>query len=291
MMSLAAAPFRHHPCGKQRLSDCAARFDRKGEVPLGARQDSCSAAPGSEAPALFGRAGCARRKARGGGAAGAGGRRLRISPAGIVRLRHRRPAGVRGRRRPSGERRRLPRPGCAFQASPNQTPDRDFYLLRKLLNLIPEDGFRANTVFASLFLLAGPMPLSYMPLVVPAAGSNKVPAEAGAPDRLCQVAARPFLVGMAVLGDFEFPSLRRSAAARAGSRPPAEEGGRGELPRSRAHRLPPSGGAEGLGAEAGRALAGRQPGWPGRPPAEGRSGATSPSASRRAGSSTPRSWT
>ena len=65
--------------------------------------------------------------------------------------------------------------GYGLVLAPNQTPDRDFYLIQKLCNLVPEDGFHINTVFSSVFFLLGILPVIYTSLIIPAAQSkNKV---------------------------------------------------------------------------------------------------------------------
>lgn len=64
-----------------------------------------------------------------------------------------------------------------FVLSPNQTPNRDFYFLRKLLNLEGDDGFQMNPVLVSLWYIMGLWPLVYCMLLLPTGRSskNKVP--------------------------------------------------------------------------------------------------------------------
>ncbi|XP_020231115.1 uncharacterized protein LOC109811714 [Cajanus cajan] len=60
-----------------------------------------------------------------------------------------------------------------FFLTPNQTPSRDFYFLKKLLNLIGEDGFRMNEVLVSLWYIMGLWPLVYSMLLLPTGRSSK----------------------------------------------------------------------------------------------------------------------
>ncbi|TVU06495.1 hypothetical protein EJB05_49715, partial [Eragrostis curvula] len=60
-----------------------------------------------------------------------------------------------------------------FQLSPNQTPYRDTYFLKKLLNLQGDDGFRMNEVLVSLWYIMGLWPLVYSMLLLPTARSSK----------------------------------------------------------------------------------------------------------------------
>nr|ABK25829.1 unknown [Picea sitchensis] len=64
-----------------------------------------------------------------------------------------------------------------FVLSPNQTANRDFYFLRKLLNLEGDDGFQMNPVLVSLWYIMGFWPLVYSMLLLPTGRSskNKVP--------------------------------------------------------------------------------------------------------------------
>jgi len=190
MMSPATAPFRLRPFVEKRPSGCAcagaSRLRRKGATPLDGGRDLSSAAPGSAARARL--AESRPRAKEDAGEESPQGRRAAASAfPGGNRPSEASAPGWRSRATPP----RLAsiadflRPGQALPVSPSQAPDRDFYLLRKACNLIPEDGFHANAVSASLFFLAGLMPLVCSPLAVPAARSNgKVPAEAGAADRL-----------------------------------------------------------------------------------------------------------
>ncbi|KAK9285022.1 hypothetical protein L1049_024204 [Liquidambar formosana] len=60
-----------------------------------------------------------------------------------------------------------------FNLAPNQTPSRDEYFLRKLLNLKGDDGFRMNEVLVSLWYIMGLWPLVYSMLLLPTARSSK----------------------------------------------------------------------------------------------------------------------
>ncbi|KAI8552204.1 hypothetical protein RHMOL_Rhmol06G0247900 [Rhododendron molle] len=60
-----------------------------------------------------------------------------------------------------------------FNLTPNQTPSRDEYFLRKLLNLKGDDGFRMNEVLVSLWYIMGLWPLAYSMLLLPTARSSK----------------------------------------------------------------------------------------------------------------------
>eukprot|EP01018_Ginkgo_biloba_P024619 Gb_40012 [translate_table: standard] len=64
-----------------------------------------------------------------------------------------------------------------FFLSPNQTPYRDVYFLRKLLNLEGDDGFQINQVLVSLWYVMGLWPVVYSMLLLPSGRSskNKVP--------------------------------------------------------------------------------------------------------------------
>ncbi|TQD75909.1 hypothetical protein C1H46_038540 [Malus baccata] len=53
--------------------------------------------------------------------------------------------------------------------SPNQTPSRDMYFLKKLLNLKGDDGFRMNEVLVSVWYIMGLWPLVYSMLMLPTA--------------------------------------------------------------------------------------------------------------------------
>ncbi|KAJ0111347.1 hypothetical protein Patl1_01806 [Pistacia atlantica] len=54
-----------------------------------------------------------------------------------------------------------------FNLSPNQTPSRDIYFLKKLLNLKGDDGFVMNEVLVSLWYIMGLWPLVYSMLLLP----------------------------------------------------------------------------------------------------------------------------
>ncbi|MBA0704756.1 hypothetical protein Golax_016995, partial [Gossypium laxum] len=54
-----------------------------------------------------------------------------------------------------------------FNLSPNQTPSRDMYFLKKLLNLKGDDGFRMNEVLVSQWYIMGLWPLVYSMLLLP----------------------------------------------------------------------------------------------------------------------------
>ncbi|KAK7273457.1 hypothetical protein RIF29_14507 [Crotalaria pallida] len=60
-----------------------------------------------------------------------------------------------------------------FFLSPNQTPSRDVYFLKKLLNLKGDDGFRMNEVLVSLWYIMGLWPLTYSMLLLPTGRSSK----------------------------------------------------------------------------------------------------------------------
>ncbi|KAL2327175.1 hypothetical protein Fmac_020602 [Flemingia macrophylla] len=60
-----------------------------------------------------------------------------------------------------------------FLLTPNQTPSRDLYFLKKLLNVIGDDGFRMNEVLVSLWYLMGLWPLAYSMLLLPTGRSSK----------------------------------------------------------------------------------------------------------------------
>ncbi|KAJ7964676.1 Cardiolipin synthase N-terminal [Quillaja saponaria] len=60
-----------------------------------------------------------------------------------------------------------------FFLTPNQTPSRDMYFLKKLLNLKGDDGFRMNEVLVSLWYMMGLWPLVYGMLLLPAGRSSK----------------------------------------------------------------------------------------------------------------------
>ncbi|XP_054775825.1 uncharacterized protein LOC129284385 isoform X2 [Prosopis cineraria] len=57
--------------------------------------------------------------------------------------------------------------------APNQTPSLDMYFLKKLLNLIGDDGFRMNEVIVSLWYLMGLWPLVYSMMLLPTGRSSK----------------------------------------------------------------------------------------------------------------------
>ncbi|KAB2022543.1 hypothetical protein ES319_D07G219200v1 [Gossypium barbadense] len=60
-----------------------------------------------------------------------------------------------------------------FNLSPNQTPSRDMYFLKKLLNLKGDDGFRMNEVLVSKWYIMGLWPLVYSMLLLPTGRSSK----------------------------------------------------------------------------------------------------------------------
>ncbi|KAF3445285.1 hypothetical protein FNV43_RR14980 [Rhamnella rubrinervis] len=60
-----------------------------------------------------------------------------------------------------------------FILAPNQTPSRDMYFLKKLLNLKGDDGFRMNEVLASLWYIMGLWSLMYSMLLLPTGRSSK----------------------------------------------------------------------------------------------------------------------
>ncbi|XP_027939720.1 uncharacterized protein LOC114193923 isoform X3 [Vigna unguiculata] len=60
-----------------------------------------------------------------------------------------------------------------FFLTPNQTPSRDLYFLKKLLNLKGDDGFRMNEVLVSLWYIMGLWPLVYSMLLLPTGRSSK----------------------------------------------------------------------------------------------------------------------
>ncbi|OMO89651.1 hypothetical protein COLO4_19642 [Corchorus olitorius] len=60
-----------------------------------------------------------------------------------------------------------------FNLTPDQTPSRDLYFLKKLLNLKGDDGFRMNEVLVSLWYIMGLWPLVYSMLLLPTGRSSK----------------------------------------------------------------------------------------------------------------------
>ncbi|XP_022771654.1 uncharacterized protein LOC111314494 [Durio zibethinus] len=60
-----------------------------------------------------------------------------------------------------------------FNLAPNQTPSRDLYFLKKLLNFKGDDGFRMNDVLVSLWYIMGLWPLVYSMLLLPTGRSSK----------------------------------------------------------------------------------------------------------------------
>ncbi|KAE8685877.1 hypothetical protein F3Y22_tig00111088pilonHSYRG00070 [Hibiscus syriacus] len=60
-----------------------------------------------------------------------------------------------------------------FNLTPDQTPSRDMYFLKKLLNLKGDDGFRMNEVLISLWYIMGLWPLVYSMLLLPTGRSSK----------------------------------------------------------------------------------------------------------------------
>ncbi|XP_057526912.1 uncharacterized protein LOC130806037 isoform X1 [Amaranthus tricolor] len=60
-----------------------------------------------------------------------------------------------------------------FNLCPNQTPSRDLYFLKKLSNLVGDDGFRMNQVLVSLWYIMGLWPIVYAMLLLPSGRSSK----------------------------------------------------------------------------------------------------------------------
>ncbi|XWS31100.1 hypothetical protein CRYUN_Cryun23aG0048600 [Craigia yunnanensis] len=60
-----------------------------------------------------------------------------------------------------------------FNLTPDQTPLRDMYFLKKLLSLKGDDGFRMNDVLVSLWYIMGLWPLVYSMLLLPTGRSSK----------------------------------------------------------------------------------------------------------------------
>ncbi|CAI9089839.1 OLC1v1024487C1 [Oldenlandia corymbosa var. corymbosa] len=60
-----------------------------------------------------------------------------------------------------------------FILAPNQTPSTDTYFVKKLLNVIGDDGFRMNEVLVALWYIMGLFPLVYSMLLLPSARSEK----------------------------------------------------------------------------------------------------------------------
>uniref|UniRef100_A0A803MGM5 Cardiolipin synthase N-terminal domain-containing protein n=1 Tax=Chenopodium quinoa TaxID=63459 RepID=A0A803MGM5_CHEQI len=60
-----------------------------------------------------------------------------------------------------------------FNLSPNQTPSRDMYFLKKLSNLIGDDGFEMNRLLVSLWYIMGLWPIVYSMLLIPSGRSSK----------------------------------------------------------------------------------------------------------------------
>ncbi|XVF21173.1 hypothetical protein REPUB_Repub12eG0067900 [Reevesia pubescens] len=60
-----------------------------------------------------------------------------------------------------------------FNLAPNQTPSRDIYFFKKLLNLKGDDGFSMNEVLVSQWYIMGLWPLVYSMLLLPAGRSSK----------------------------------------------------------------------------------------------------------------------
>ncbi|KAI3753516.1 hypothetical protein L2E82_25571 [Cichorium intybus] len=57
--------------------------------------------------------------------------------------------------------------------APNQTPSTDLYLVKKLVNLIGDDGFQLNHVIVALWNIMGLWPLVYSMLLIPSGRSSK----------------------------------------------------------------------------------------------------------------------
>ncbi|KAL8150961.1 hypothetical protein V2J09_020769 [Rumex salicifolius] len=60
-----------------------------------------------------------------------------------------------------------------FNLTPDQTPSRDEYFLKKLLNLKGDDGFRMNDVLVALWYIMGLWPIVYSMLLLPTGRSSK----------------------------------------------------------------------------------------------------------------------
>ncbi|KAK0589505.1 hypothetical protein LWI29_015205 [Acer saccharum] len=60
-----------------------------------------------------------------------------------------------------------------FNLTPDQTPSRDMYFLKKLLNLKGDDGFKMNEVLVSLWYIMGLWPLVYSMILLPTGRSSK----------------------------------------------------------------------------------------------------------------------
>ncbi|KAK9676622.1 hypothetical protein RND81_11G089000 [Saponaria officinalis] len=60
-----------------------------------------------------------------------------------------------------------------FNLAPNQTPTTDVYFVKKLSNLVGDDGFRMNQVLVSLWYIMGLWPIIYSMLLLPSARSSK----------------------------------------------------------------------------------------------------------------------
>ncbi|CAM8992436.1 unnamed protein product [Rhodiola kirilowii] len=60
-----------------------------------------------------------------------------------------------------------------FNLAPNQTPSMDIYLLKKLLNLKGDDGYKMNEVLVALWYIMGLWPLLYSMLLLPTGRSSK----------------------------------------------------------------------------------------------------------------------
>ncbi|KAK4846573.1 hypothetical protein QYF36_019339 [Acer negundo] len=60
-----------------------------------------------------------------------------------------------------------------FNLTPDQTPSRDMYFLKKLLYLKGDDGFEMNEVLVSLWYIMGLWPLVYSMILLPTGRSSK----------------------------------------------------------------------------------------------------------------------
>ncbi|KMT02292.1 hypothetical protein BVRB_9g206100 [Beta vulgaris subsp. vulgaris] len=60
-----------------------------------------------------------------------------------------------------------------FNLAPNQTPSRDLYFVKKLSNLVGDDGFEMNKVLVSLWYIMGLWPIVYSMLLIPSGRSSK----------------------------------------------------------------------------------------------------------------------
>ncbi|KAL3502578.1 hypothetical protein ACH5RR_037027 [Cinchona calisaya] len=75
--------------------------------------------------------------------------------------------------------------------APNQTPSSDVYFLKKLLNVMGDDGFQMNEVLMALWYIMGLYPFVYSMLLLPTARSEK-----------SSVPVWPFLIVSGFLGAY-----------------------------------------------------------------------------------------